>query len=391
VLVPPVQLRAAIMTMMAGHPFVSYIRFLPGISLVPLWVRRFNGRGETVKFQTNFTSQRAPDLDGFTEIVAQHYEPLYRFAFSLTRAEADACDLTQQTFFVLAAKGYQLRDTSKVKSWLFTTLHRTFLQTRRRHTRFPHHALEEISTEVLPTVSPNFSDKADSAHVMAALAKVDAVYRAAVALFYLEDFSYDEIAKVLDIPLGTVKSRIARGIAELRELLGISIPARAPANVATMVHEEGSHTMTRADWSNPGLITVCSGFIGAEWRIHSYALDHQMPKGAHKPQDSSTALGYCVGGCAPFGVEVAVIESNAAWCACSKPAVHGAGDHKSGRLETTTHELRKIDAKYGKDLPNNSQAVEKQTLAPVGRSRTCDRLGSRRRACSCGLGLCGGR
>jgi RNA polymerase sigma-70 factor (ECF subfamily) len=54
--------------------------------------------------------------------------------------------------------------------------------------------------------------------VLPALAKVDEVYQAPVALYYLEDHSYKDIAVVLDVPIGTVKSRIARGIAQLREL-----------------------------------------------------------------------------------------------------------------------------------------------------------------------------
>jgi DNA-directed RNA polymerase specialized sigma24 family protein len=68
----------------------------------------------------------------FERIVTQHYEPLYRFAFSLTRAEPDAMDLTQQTFCIWAAKGHQLRDSSKVKTWLFTTLRREFLNMREK-------------------------------------------------------------------------------------------------------------------------------------------------------------------------------------------------------------------------------------------------------------------
>ena len=162
------------------------------------------------------------DSDDFAQIVARHYEPLYKFALSLTRAEADARDLTQQVFYVWATKGSQLRDPSKAKAWLFTTLHRAFLGARRRHTRFPHHSLEEVSLEDWHTLTSDFSNTADSSEVLGALAKVDEVYQAAVALFYLEDFSYKEIAEILQVPLGTVKSRIARGIAQLRQLLGVS-------------------------------------------------------------------------------------------------------------------------------------------------------------------------
>src|SRR5213083_946723 len=114
--------------------------------------------------------------DDFEQIVSQHYEPLYRFAFSLTRAEADACDLTQQTFYVWATKGHQLRDTTKVKTWLFTTLHRQFLESRRRQTRFPHQELESAELE-LPALTPNAASGLDSAQVLRALAQVDELYQ----------------------------------------------------------------------------------------------------------------------------------------------------------------------------------------------------------------------
>jgi RNA polymerase sigma-70 factor, ECF subfamily len=154
----------------------------------------------------------------FESIVARFYQPLYQFAFSLTRAEADACDLTQQTFYIWATKGHQLRDASKVKTWLFTTLHRHFLEGRRRQTRFPHYELDEVSLE-LPTLQPNTVNKLDAPQVLQALAKVDEIYQAPVALFYLEDCSYNEIAAILDVPLGTVKSRMARGLVQLHGLL----------------------------------------------------------------------------------------------------------------------------------------------------------------------------
>jgi RNA polymerase sigma-70 factor, ECF subfamily len=161
----------------------------------------------------------------FESLVAQYYEPLYRFAFSLTRVEADACDLTQQTFYVWATKGHQLRDTTKVKTWLYTTLHRAFLDGRRRQTRFKHYELDDVATE-LPALAPARVDQLDSAQVLEALARVDEVYQAPVALFYLEDCSYNEIAEVLGVPLGTVKSRLARGLRQLRSLLTTGAASR---------------------------------------------------------------------------------------------------------------------------------------------------------------------
>src|SRR6476659_2129664 len=151
-------------------------------------------------------------------MVDRHYEALYKFAFSLTRTEADACDLTQQTFYVWATKGHQLRDVSKVKTWLFTTLHRAFLESRRKQTRFPHLELSEVPLE-LPALSPTLASQLDSAQVLKALTQVDDIYQAPVALFYLEDCSYKEIAEILDVPIGTVKSRMARGISQLQTIL----------------------------------------------------------------------------------------------------------------------------------------------------------------------------
>src|SRR6185436_13012608 len=103
--------------------------------------------------------------DDFEQIVSEHYEPLYRFAFSLARNEADACDLTQQTFYIWATKGHQLRDRSKVKSWLFTILHREFLNVCKRVVRFPHIELSDANPD-LPTISPEVTDSFDAARAL---------------------------------------------------------------------------------------------------------------------------------------------------------------------------------------------------------------------------------
>jgi RNA polymerase sigma factor (sigma-70 family) len=154
----------------------------------------------------------------FETLVQQHQAALYRFALSLTRNETDACDLVQETFYIWATKGHQLDDVTKAKGWLFTTLHREFLATRRRMVRFPHHELEEMESE-LPSIPPGLSNGVDTETLLESLAKTDEVFRGPVALFYLEDYSYPEIAEILDVPLGTVKSRIARGMAQLQNQL----------------------------------------------------------------------------------------------------------------------------------------------------------------------------
>lgn len=154
----------------------------------------------------------------FDSLVGRYYEPLYQFAFSLTRDEADACDLVQEAFCIWANKGHQLRDKNKVKTWLFTTLHREFLSACRKRNRFPHVELDQAAVE-LPVVAPPAVNRLDTAQVLAALAQLDEVYRAPVALFYLQDYSYNEIAAILEVPLGTVKSRLARGLGRLHQLL----------------------------------------------------------------------------------------------------------------------------------------------------------------------------
>lgn len=156
------------------------------------------------------------DMD-FEELVARHYAALYRFALSLSGGESEACDLVQETFYLLATKGHQLEDRSKAKSWLFTTLYRLFLGARRRVARFPHQELETAEADLPPV--PPAAGCADWEAVSKSLERLDETFRAPVALFYLEDYSYADIAGILGVPLGTVKSRIARGVAALQKMM----------------------------------------------------------------------------------------------------------------------------------------------------------------------------
>jgi RNA polymerase sigma-70 factor (ECF subfamily) len=84
--------------------------------------------------------------------------------------------------------------------------------------------LEATETE-LPAVAPVAVSELDIGQVLGALERVDDVFQAPVSLFYLQDHSYNEIAEILGVPLGTVKSRLARGLGQLQQLLARDIAA----------------------------------------------------------------------------------------------------------------------------------------------------------------------
>jgi RNA polymerase sigma-70 factor (ECF subfamily) len=157
----------------------------------------------------------APD---FQQLVDAYYEPLYRFALSLARNETDAADLVQQTFSQWARKGHQLRDPNLAKTWLFTTLRREFLGTLRKSARYS----DEPPTEGEASLEPDQAESLDAAEVMECLQKLPLEYREPLVLFYLRDVSYSEIAEILEVPMGTVMSRLSRGKTRLRAMLSNS-------------------------------------------------------------------------------------------------------------------------------------------------------------------------
>jgi RNA polymerase sigma-70 factor (ECF subfamily) len=125
----------------------------------------------------------------FEELVKLYYRDLYRFGFSLTRSEADACDLTQETFYIWAKKRHQLKNPANVKDWLFTTLHREFLQICRRRERFAHEPISEGAQD-LPHVSADVVNRIDAQTMVELLGQIDEDYRAPLVLYYIEDLSY---------------------------------------------------------------------------------------------------------------------------------------------------------------------------------------------------------
>jgi len=163
---------------------------------------------------TQIIDNPPPDLD-FATLARQYYQPLYRFALSLSRNESDACDLVQQTFLIWAKKGSSLRDPTRVKSWLFTTLYREYLRVRRRIAPFINQEPDALEAE-LPAVTPEVMTSLDANQAVDSLQAVDEIYRAPLTLYYLEHLSYKEIADSLGIPIGTVMSRLSRGKIQLK-------------------------------------------------------------------------------------------------------------------------------------------------------------------------------
>lgn len=151
----------------------------------------------------------------FQDLVDDHYQPLYRFAYSLAKSPDRAADLVQQTFCIWAQKGHQLNDPSKAKTWLFTTLYREHLGQARRSNRFPETDLDNVDYQ-LKADSPDTARRMDGGRAVELLGGMDETFRAPLTLFYLQQHSYKEIAEILDVPIGTVMSRISRGKDQLR-------------------------------------------------------------------------------------------------------------------------------------------------------------------------------
>jgi len=154
----------------------------------------------------------------YEQAVATYYEALYAFGYSLAGNADDAGELTQETYCRLLTNGSQLRDITKVKSWLFTTLYRVFLGWKDRHARLPHFEISSVEGE-LPVITPEHVDVLRNDAIRDALLELEEHYRTPVMLFYMNDHSYEEIAGILDVPIGTVMSRLSRAKGLLRELL----------------------------------------------------------------------------------------------------------------------------------------------------------------------------
>ncbi|HVL67573.1 MAG TPA: sigma-70 family RNA polymerase sigma factor [Vicinamibacterales bacterium] len=165
-----------------------------------------------------------PDEDAFTREALSYVDSLYGTALRLTRRPADAEDLVQDTYLKAFRASAQFQRGTNLKAWLFTILHNTFRNMRRDQGRNP----VDVDSEVVEQAeSAGGAENPEQvlaratldADLQAALDDLPEAFRQAVWLRDVEEFSYAEIARMIDVPIGTVMSRISRGRRMLYERL----------------------------------------------------------------------------------------------------------------------------------------------------------------------------
>ena len=153
----------------------------------------------------------------FAQAALSHIDSLYGTALRLTRRPADAEDLVQDTYLKAFRSSHQFEPGTNLKAWLFTILHNTFRNARRHDGRSP----VDVDSEAVDRAagggpageSPEqiLTRATLDADLQAALDALPDAFRQAVWLRDVEELTYAEMAQVLDVPIGTVMSRISRG------------------------------------------------------------------------------------------------------------------------------------------------------------------------------------
>jgi RNA polymerase sigma-70 factor, ECF subfamily len=177
-------------------------------------------------------SLRAGEARAYEELLARFQQPVYALALRLLEDPSESADVVQEVFLKVFRNIGSFRGQSSLKTWIYRitvneahNARRWFFRHRRREVELDYEPEERNWKDIIPDGSLSPFDIAfeREQHVMieAALEKLSPIFREAVVLRDITDMSYDEIAEVLGVSLGTVKSRILRGREALRaELTG---------------------------------------------------------------------------------------------------------------------------------------------------------------------------
>ena len=174
----------------------------------------------------------------YEELLTRFQQPVYTLALRLLNNQSEACDVVQEVFLKVFRNVGNFRGRSTLKTWIYRITVNEAHNARRWFFRHRHREVELDANpketrdwkEIIPDNSRSPFDVAfdRERHVMieAALEKINPIFRESVVLRDITDLSYEEIAGVLGVSLGTVKSRILRGREALREELAGSLESR---------------------------------------------------------------------------------------------------------------------------------------------------------------------
>ena len=192
--------------------------------------------------------------DAFAAEALSYIDSLYGTAIRLTRNAADAEDLVQDTYLKAFRSESQFARGTNLKAWLFTILHNTYRNMRRHDGRNPVDVDSEIVEQAAGDSAREFSPEqlltraSLDADLQAALDDLPDTFRQAVWLRDVEELTYAEIARVLDVPMGTVMSRISRGRRALFErLAGARAGGDAPRDPPAAGQENAEGGRQKAD------------------------------------------------------------------------------------------------------------------------------------------------
>jgi RNA polymerase sigma-70 factor, ECF subfamily len=152
-----------------------------------------------------------------TALVRAHHAAVYRYACRLCGCPTEAEDLTQQTFLLAQQRLHQLRDPDRACCWLFAILRNCYLKSIRKTRPQTMENVDWIAQQC-PVETPQL-DQIDGIQLGAAVAELPDDFRLVLLMFYFEELSYHEIAQELDVPIGTVMSRLSRAKGHLRRRL----------------------------------------------------------------------------------------------------------------------------------------------------------------------------
>jgi RNA polymerase sigma-70 factor (ECF subfamily) len=170
-------------------------------------------------------------MSQFHRLVESEIPRLRRYARALTRSADRADDLVQETLVCAIAKSHLWQAGTDIRAWLFTIMHNQYVNMVRRAMRDEATAdIEQMSSSLAAITDPTASRQLRELET--ALARLSAEQRELILLVGLEGMSYEAAAQILDVPVGTVRSRLSRGRDALRQLMDMPARTRTPDRFA---------------------------------------------------------------------------------------------------------------------------------------------------------------